>query len=225
MQMIKKLFAKGFALTAITLCSVLLPLSATQAALIPITYNFTGLVSDVSDPLSPPISSVGQQVHGSFSVNFNPAATGGAYYGVITGFSINFNGTSYSATFTPGGLINGVQLHNAGGNGTDSFKLATSVMGTEINDFDPTSFSLELKGKNMLTTDNLQPPDLGVALSKASWRLNFENGDEDMARIKGGFSHLTAVPLPAAVLLFGAGLISLVGLGAGGLRNLRGAKA
>ncbi|MBH0203993.1 MAG: hypothetical protein HP496_17260, partial [Nitrospira sp.] len=87
-------------------------------------------------------------------------------------------------------------------------------MGTEINDFDPTSFSLELKGKNMLMTDNLQPPDLGVALSKASWRLNFENGDEDMARIKGGFSHLTAVPLPAAVLLFGAGLISLVGLGA-----------
>jgi hypothetical protein len=28
--------------------------------------------------------------------------------------------------------------------------------------------------------------------------------------------------LPAAVFLFGAGLISLVGLGAGGLRNLRG---
>jgi len=225
MQMIKKLFGKGLALPAIALCSVLLPLNDTQAAFIPITYNFSGLVSDVSDPLSPPISSVGQQVHGSFSVNFNPAATGGAYYGVVTGFSINFSGTSYSATFTPGGLINGVQLHNAGGNGTDSFKLVTSVMGTEINDFDPTWFSLELKGKNMLTTDNLQPPDLGVALSKANWRLNFENGDEDMARIKGGFSHLTAVPLPAAVLLFGAGLISLVGLGAGGLRNLRGAKA
>ncbi|MBH0203992.1 MAG: hypothetical protein HP496_17255 [Nitrospira sp.] len=110
MQMIKKLFGKGFTLPAIALCSVLLPLNATQAAIIPITYNFTGLVSDVSDPLSPPISSVGQQVHGSFSVNFNPAATGGAYYGVVTGFSINFNGTSYSATFTPGGLINGVQL-------------------------------------------------------------------------------------------------------------------
>jgi len=29
------------------------------------------------------------------------------------------------------------------------------------------------------------------------------------------------VPLPAVAILFGAGLIALVGLGAGGLRNLR----
>lgn len=224
MPMMKQLCGKRFVLSAIALCSLLLPLNATQAALIPITYNFTGLVSDVSEPLSPPISAVNQHVHGSFTVNFTNA-TGGTYYGAVTGFSINFNGTSYSATFAPAGLVNVVKLHNAGGNGTDNFKLATSVTGTEINDFDPTSFSLELKGKNMLTTDNLQPPDLGVALSKASWRLNFENGDEDMARIRGGFSQLTAVPLPAAVLLFGAGLISLVGLGAGGLRNLRGTRA
>ena len=196
---------------------MLLPLNVTQAA--PITFGFTGLVSDVSDPLSPPISSIGQQVHGSFTVNFTPQ-TGGTYNGVVTGFSIDFNNTPYSAHFTPG-LINGVQVHNAGGNGMDSWKLATSATGSVINGFDPTAFSLELKGKNMFTNDDLQPPNLGVALSKASWRLNFEDSDEEGARIKGGFSHLTAVPLPAAVILFGAGLISLVGLGAGGLRNLR----
>jgi hypothetical protein len=32
---------------------------------------------------------------------------------------------------------------------------------------------------------------------------------------------LIATPLPASAILFGVGLIALVGLGAGGLRNLR----
>jgi hypothetical protein len=33
---------------------------------------------------------------------------------------------------------------------------------------------------------------------------------------------LIATPLPASAVLFAVGLIALVGLGAGGLRNLRG---
>ena len=45
--------------------------------------------------------------------------------------------------------------------------------------------------------------------------------DGNLVRVQGALNSLTVVPLPAAVLLFGAGLISLVGLGAGGLRNLR----
>lgn len=217
MRTIKQLFFRGFFMPGIALCAYLLPVGIAQAG--PVTFNFTGLVYDVSDPLSPPISALGQQVQGAFTVNFTPA-TGGTYNGVVTGFSMNFNGTSYSATFTPG-LLNGVQVHNAGGNGQDSWKLGTNVTGTEINGFNPTAFTLELKGKNMFTSDDLQPPNLGVALSKANWRLNFEDADEEGARIKGVISQLTAVPLPAAVVLFGAGLISLVGLGAGGLRNLK----
>jgi len=216
MGRIKQRFIQGLFLSGVAVCALALPVSVTQAA--PITFNFTGLVSDVSDPLSPPISALGQQVHGSFTVNITPQ-TGGTYNGVVTGFSISFNGTPYSASFTPG-LLNGVQVHNVAGNGIDSWKLGTSAAGTSINGFDPTEFKLVLKGHNMFTTDALQPPNLGAALTKASWRLNFENGDDD-ARIKGVISSLTAVPLPAAVVLFGAGLISLVGLGAGGLRNLR----
>ncbi len=50
------------------------------------------------------------------------------------------------------------------------------------------------------------------------WRLDFGGAGN---YVVGSLAHLTAVPLPAAVILFGAGLISLVGLGAGGLRNLR----
>jgi hypothetical protein len=79
----------------------------------------------------------------------------------------------------------------------------------------------------MFMNNDLQPPNLSAVLSSASrWRLIFENDiDGESARIQGTIAHLTAVPLPTAVLLFGAGLISLVGLGAGGLRNLRGTQA
>ncbi len=221
MRGMKQLFMRGLFMPGIALGALLFSVTVSQAA--PVTFNFGGLVSDVSDPLSPPISALGQQVHGSFTVNFTPQ-TGGTYNGVVTGFSIGLNGTPYSANFTPG-LLNGVQIHDAGGNGQDSWKLGTSAIGTQINGFDPISFTLELKGKNMFTNDNLQPPNLGVALSQASWRLNFENGNDEGARVKGVISQLTAVPLPAAVVLFGAGLISLVGLGAGGLRNLRKSQA
>ena len=64
------------------------------------------------------------------------------------------------------------------------------------------------------------PPSLGD-LTSTHWRLVFENMDGRTVRIQGALTSLIATPLPAAVILFGAGLISLVGLGAGGLRNLR----
>jgi heme A synthase len=37
--------------------------------------------------------------------------------------------------------------------------------------------------------------------------------------VSGVLTALTAVPLPAAVILFGAGLVALVGLGAGSWRQ------
>jgi len=59
------------------------------------------------------------------------------------------------------------------------------------------------------------PPSLS-SFAKNQWRLDFGGGVGNY--VVGSLAH---VPLPAAVILFGAGLISLVGLGAGGLRNLR----
>ena len=216
MRNIKQLFMRDIVIPGMAVCSLLVPLNVTHAA--PVTFNFTGLVSDVSDPLAPPISAMGQQVQGSFTFNLTPA-TGGTYNGVVTGFSLAFNGTPYSASFTPG--ANAVRVIDAGGNGMDSWRLSTEVTGTEIDDYTPISFNLRLNGKNMFTSDELQPPNLSAALTSTRWRLIFENGEEDVARVQGIITSLTAVPLPAAVVLFGAGLISLIGLGAGGLRNLR----
>ncbi|MDH4344368.1 MAG: hypothetical protein OEV71_14845, partial [Nitrospira sp.] len=78
---------------------------------------------------------------------------------------------------------------------------------------------------NLLVSDALpmSAPSLS-SLAFNEFRLAF--GPDGVAGgVSGVVTSLTAVPLPAAVLLFSAGLISLVGLGAGGLRNLHGAKA
>jgi hypothetical protein len=88
-------------------------------------------------------------------------------------------------------------------------------------------FRLDLEDEdgNAITGTGLQnPPSLGD-LSSTQWRLVFENSNGRAVRLQGVLNSLTVVPLPAAVLLFGAGLISLVGLGAGGLRNLRRSQA
>lgn len=217
MRSMKQVLFQKLVIPGIALYALCLPVNMAQAA--PITFNFSGFVSDVADPLSPPISALGQQVQGSFTVDFTPK-TGGTYNGVVTGFAINFNGTPYSANFASG-LTNGVQIHNAVGNGQDKWSIGTNVSGTSINGLNPDAFFLTLKGKDMFSSDDLQPPNLSAALQSAKWRLSFLDGDDDVANIKGVITQLTAVPLPAAVVLFGAGLISLVGLGAGGLRNLR----
>ena len=227
MRRIKQLFIRGLFVPGIAFCALALPVNTTQAA--EITFNFTGFVDHVNPSLQPQIgvfnSGHAQGVTGSFKVDFDSSKTGGVYNGVVKGFSINLDGTSYSAKFAPG-LLNGVQIHNAGGNGIDRWSLGTSVTGgagsPQVNGFDPREFYLELKGHNMFSNDNLQPPNLNAVFNQLpAWRLIFQNADHDSARLSGVISHLTAVPLPAAVVLFGAGLISLVGLGAGGLRNLR----
>ena len=105
--------------------------------------------------------------------------------------------------------------------GSDSVTAFSSVTGMAINGVLPTSFQVSLADPSGKVFDNLNlattPPSL-KSFAMNQWRLNF-GGVGNYA--VGSLAHLTAVPLPAAVLLFGAGLISLVGLGAGGLRNLR----
>jgi len=63
------------------------------------------------------------------------------------------------------------------------------------------------------------PPSLS-SFATNSWRILFEDPSTHQARLIGTITTLTAaVPLPAAVILFGAGLVALVGLGAGSWRQ------
>lgn len=216
MKYVGRLFTRGVCALGIAVC-LLPPLSTVHAG--PVTINFSGLLSDMRDPVSASMGVLGPQVQGSSNVNVT-LRTAGTYSSVVPGFFLKLDGSSSSATFAPG-FLDGSHLRGVVGNRRDSWKPGVNVTGPSINGLDPAEYRVELMSKNMFTNENLQPPNLGIVLNKSNWRLNFVDDEEERARVKGGFSQLTAVPLPAAVVLFSAGLISLVGLGAGGLRNLK----
>jgi hypothetical protein len=208
---------KGLFLPAIALCSVLLGANSAGAALI--TYSFTGSVGQVNGALLPTIN-LTSPVSGSFQFD-NSHAVGGNYPGVVTNMSLTIG--SYSSSYAPG--ANSVSVFkniDLGGISGDRWRLVTAATGLPINGYSPFRFDLHLdrEGSLFANTDLQNAPSL-ASLTGSRWRLMFENADGNVVRVQGALSSLTVVPLPAAVVLFGAGLISLVGLGAGGLRNLR----
>jgi hypothetical protein len=100
----------------------------------------------------------------------------------------------------------------------------------DVNEYSPLRFRIELidpSGK-AFANDFLPttPPSLD-SFARDHFRFVFEDSIEDSkedsrngrTRVQGNLLTLTAVPLPTAVILFGAGLVALVGLGAGSWRK------
>ena len=208
---------KGLILSTIALSFLFLSGNVAHAALV--TYSFTGSVSDVNRPLRAtlPLTS---SVSGTFQFdNATPQVGNGRYPGAVQNLSLTIG--TYSVSLDSMGETNVIRIiDNPSG---DLFRLSTSVNGSPIGAYTPTLFRLDLADEDGLAITGRalnNPPSLGD-LSSTRWRLMFENIGGGTVRIQGAINSLTAVPLPAAVILFGAGLISLVGLGAGGLRNLR----
>ncbi|MBA5867059.1 MAG: hypothetical protein GDA67_10255 [Nitrospira sp. CR1.3] len=222
MRTIRQLSITGYILPAIALFSLLFSVAEAKAALV--TYSFTGGVSQVNGALLPTVNLM-SPVSGMFQFDNSPAV-GGNYPGVVSNMTLNIGG--YTSTYAPGAnavtIFKGIDL--GGGSIGDRWRLVTAATGSAINGYSPFRFDLHLdrEGSLFANTNMQNPPGLG-SLTGSRWRLIFENAEGNLVRIQGSLSSLTAVPLPAAVLLFGAGLISLVGLGAGGLRNLRGTQS
>lgn len=217
MQTKKQLLIKGFVLPAIALCSLLVVAGTSEAS--PVTFAFDGAVSAVNGVLFPTIGAGSMSGNVTFDSDAPPIAPGtGVYLNSITGLNLNIG--SYHASYAPGS--NGIVITNGG---VDNLTAFSSVTGAFINGVSPTNFQVSLTDPSGNVFNNLNlattPPSLN-AFASNQWRLNFGGAGN---YVVGSLAHLTAVPLPAAVLLFGAGLISLVGLGAGGLRNLRGTQA
>ena len=221
MEIMKQRSAKVF-LPAIALCSLLFSGTAAQAALV--TYSFTGGVSTISGALLSSTMNLTSPVTGSFQFDNAITGVGGNYPGSVTAMTVTIGG--YESSFALG--ANGVTISQntslGGGLMGDRWKLVSAAMGeTTTSGYTPLRFDLQLdrEGGGLFTNTDLQDPPSLSSLTATRWRLMFENSDGNVVTVRGALNSLTAVPLPAAVILFGAGLISLVGLGAGGLRNLR----
>ncbi len=228
MRMMRRWFCKGLLLPAVAMCSLFVPLSAAHAAFV--SYSFSGGVSGISGALLAPAMNMTSPVNGTFQFDNGISGSMGNYPGAVTAFSVTIGG--YTSSFAPGANAVTISQNVSLGGGLfgDRWKLVSAATGPQDlqgNGYRPVSFDLQMDregGGLFANTDLGQAPSLS-ALTANRWRLVFENTDGNLVTVRGAINSLTAVPLPAAVILFGAGLISLVGLGAGGLRNLRGSRA
>lgn len=186
-----------------------------------ITYNFDGDVTGVNRRLAStfPVPPPPYTMSGSITVNQTDTNTNpnmGSYK--IQAFQVAIG--SYTATM--GSSTSGVaDIRNmsGGGPGADRFNVTVnSPDGNNVNSLVPRLFEIQLRGpSNIFTSDALPNPAPSVSSFTAfnQFRLAFGPTGEGRA-VTGLVTSLTAVPLPASIILFGVGLVALIGLGAGG---------
>ena len=228
MRTMKTWFRRGGILAAgLVLCSGLV---ATPAMAASITYNFTGDVREVNPLVSSQFNN-SMTMKGSMTVDMVDQEPGDSSYGFYEVQSFNVTIGGYTATLRPSSagsieILNDL-LTNTGSLTDGLFAAMEQINGNNVNLLGPRFFAISLFGPDTLFGSDallMSPPSVSSFNEVNDFRLVF--GLIGVPGVVSGVvTSLTAVPLPAAVLLFGAGLISLVGLGAGGLRNLRGAKA
>lgn len=189
-----------------------------------ISFNFSGSVGDVFGGVFTPqgfgadgfTTALPMSGGASFNTNATDTIAGstiGRYNNTIQDFSVSVG--TYFASFAPGNSFIRV-TNNAAGAGSDIYELRVNgLLGSAVNGFQPTSFLLELTDPSGTAFSSDALPTGAPSLSsfaRSEFRLIFGAAS---TRVQGALTSL--VPLPAAVWLFGAGLIALVGLGSRGL--------
>ncbi len=215
----------------IILCGLLSgSLLANPATAALVTFAFTGVVTNVKPSLNPPFTTstllTGSYTFNSLTPDFKPLNLNrGLYYGAITALDVHLG--SYTATMGDSGT-NFIEIRNQS---VDRYTVQAPLTGppvltgSPVHEYSPLRFRIELTDPSggMVLDDKLHatPPSISsLAQDNRVWRVVFEDSG-GIARIQGYLTSLTAsaVPLPAAVILFGAGLVALVGLGAGSWRQ------
>jgi hypothetical protein len=234
MPILKQLLWRRFILSAAVVCALSVPVTEAQAALA--TYSFAGDLDN--DPMGK------YSISGSFTFDKATSGSGGVYHGAVTDFTFNLSHEGvlvYTSTFTPGhnAVTVSKDMPSPFGGILDRWAMVSAATSDQLLpqgippvDYAPYSFDIRLNrmGGGLFADTSLQdPPSLGSLgipdPGSARWRLFVEDADGNPAAFLGSIHSLTAVPLPAGVVLFGIGLISLVGLGAGGVRKLQGSRA
>jgi hypothetical protein len=201
----------------IIMCSLLsVSLLTNLATAASIQYSFTGTVDHVQNQLSSQFST-SQSMSGTMTVDpSGPINHPGIGTYTIQSFSLDIG--SYHATMGTSGQV---EIRDRL-NGLDRFTATVNAPnGPNVNFLAPRLFEIQLRGPaSAFGSDALPttPPSVSSVLNTFDrWRLVF--GPENGKVVRGEITALTAVPLPAAVILFGAGLVALVGLGAGSWRK------
>jgi hypothetical protein len=203
-------------------------LPANQAMATLVTFNFTGAVTSVGTHLSGGPFSVTQPVTGSYTfestTGVNVSGTTGTYNGALDGSPTHLNVTigTYVASLAVGDdKDNKIEVKNTAGMSGDAYAVKGFFSGDPVQTHDAKSFELSLTNPSGNPFNSVAlpttPPSLN-SFAERTLRLVFENGGNSRTVIVA-LGPLTAVPLPPAVILFGAGLIALVGFGAGGWRK------
>ncbi len=190
-----------------------------------ITYHFSGDVDHVGRQLQSSTQpfTTSSMMSGVMTVNTQDTTTPNNNRGTysIQSFAVTVGG--YTATFGPS-TSNLVEIRNVSG-GDRFYVDAVDLNGNLVNTFLPNLFDIRLGGPNTIfNNDHLPgslPPSIDAFTNETTWRLTFSPGGGVPRTVSGDLSSITVVPLPAAVVLFGVGLVALIGLGAGGLRNIR----
>ncbi len=217
MNMSKNGLMKSIGLAVSNAC-VMIALTVTPGNAANIQFGFSGSVSNVfggvftdkgmgANGFSSALPMSGSFIFDSSTLDSNGSANTGRYNGTIQSLSVSVG--NYTATYSPGTSF--IRVVNNPGVGDTYHVEVTNLIGPLVNGRAPSSFEITLGNPTgaAFTNDHLPtaPPSLS-SFSSNSWRLIFGATGH---RVQGALNSL--VPLPAAVWLFGAGLVALVGLG------------
>lgn len=218
-------YSRNLGLTAgILLCAGIATTPAVASS-IPITFIFTGTVTKVGYEMSTDFGGpfrLGQSATGTYTFNPGTLNTGsdssGEYKGALNGSSTNLHVTIGTYVVSLGAGDNTIEVKNPDNFNHESYEVEGRFSGSTVTGHDPKSFELELEHPYSDQFINvslpLTPPTLSAFREKI-FRLEFAHEQSpDRHRVIVTLETLTPVPLPPAVILFGAGLVALIGLGA-----------
>ena len=223
--MMKRVLNLSLSLVVLAVGSVLPVWEGTRAEAALVTYQFSGNISEVPGALFTPGGlgangfNSGLKLSGTYT--FDNATTGllpsglpiQVYNNSVS--TLNLSIGNYSAVLQGGGT----NLTTVSSGNPSLYSVNLGTAGNLVKGLAPSLFSINLADETGTAFSSValpgnQAPNLS-SFNVNRWTLAFGNGKT----LVGSLDTLKAVPLPATVLLFGAGLIGLVGLGARGRFN------
>ena len=191
-------------------------IAVTPATAAQVTFNFDGPVlagsSDLLSALSLPSNPT---LKGSFTYSTVAGADNTTYSGAIDAVTLNLGNGRYSSgtlsaqtSLTP----NSIKIEDTLQTNSDLYTVTIPLSnGPTVGAFYPGNLEIKfIHGPGVFSNNNV--PSHGTTFAPATFRLTFLKigGSSEVT----GTTSLVATPLPPAVILFGAGLVALIGLGA-----------